>query len=206
MTRGNKLGLGNCTQAIRRWIGLIALTAAISTVCFGLGPEGAIANGAESYGYDPTSAAVAVSDDPNAGRMCVDPVDPTNTCSDAIEAGSTPHASLSVIRQDSSRDRAAKAAHDVPIGPVAEKAHRIADRVLEKGAPFPGYKGGRNFENNGKGMLLPKSNANGSFTYREWDVNPYTKGVNRGSERLVTGSDGSAYYTTNHYETFTRFR
>lgn len=101
---------------------------------------------------------------------------------------------------------AAKAAHDVPIGPVAEKAHRIADRVAAKSAPFQGYKGGRNFENNGKGMLLPKSNADGPIKYREWDVNPYTKGVNRGPERLVTGSDGSAYYTTNHYDTFTRFR
>lgn len=101
---------------------------------------------------------------------------------------------------------ATKAAGDVPIGPVAEKAHKVADRVAARGAPLPGYKGGRAFENRGPGMKLPGSGPNGSITYREWDVNPYTKGVNRGSERLVMGSDGSAYYTTNHYDTFTRFR
>ncbi|HWH93963.1 MAG TPA: RHS repeat-associated core domain-containing protein [Baekduia sp.] len=102
---------------------------------------------------------------------------------------------------------AAKAVeHEVPIGPVAEKAWQTADRVAEKGAPFPGYKGGRVFENRGPGMRLPESGANGPIKYQEWDVNPYAKGVNRGGERLVTGSDGSAYYTTNHYDTFTRFR
>ncbi|WP_245581263.1 ribonuclease domain-containing protein [Propionicicella superfundia] len=42
--------------------------------------------------------------------------------------------------------------------------------------------------------------------YREWDVNPYTKGVNRGTERIVTGSDGSAYWTGDHYDTFLMFR
>ncbi|WP_425552676.1 ribonuclease domain-containing protein [Kribbella alba] len=34
------------------------------------------------------------------------------------------------------------------------------------------------------------------------DVNPKVKGVDRGSERLVTGSDGSAWYTTDHYQSF----
>lgn len=42
--------------------------------------------------------------------------------------------------------------------------------------------------------------------YREWDVNPHVKGVDRGAERLVTGSDGSAYSTRDHYDTFVRFR
>lgn len=43
-------------------------------------------------------------------------------------------------------------------------------------------------------------------TYREWDVNPYTKGVNRGTEWIVSGSDGSAYWTGDHYDTFLLFR
>jgi len=43
-------------------------------------------------------------------------------------------------------------------------------------------------------------------TYKEWDVNTYRRGVNRGQERLVTGSDGSAYYTDNHYKTFVRVK
>ena len=54
---------------------------------------------------------------------------------------------------------------------------------------------------------MPKTDANGKpITYREWDVNPSQPGVNRGAERLVTGSDGSAWYTSDHYQTFTRIR
>ncbi|MGO9868230.1 MAG: ribonuclease domain-containing protein [Rhodomicrobium sp.] len=44
------------------------------------------------------------------------------------------------------------------------------------------------------------------MTYQEWDVNPRVPGVNRGAQRLVTGSDGSAYYTDDHYKTFTQIR
>jgi guanyl-specific ribonuclease Sa len=50
--------------------------------------------------------------------------------------------------------------------------------------------------------LLPRSNG---VTYREWDVNPNVKGVNRGGERIVTGSDGTGYYTNDHYQRFTQF-
>lgn len=64
-----------------------------------------------------------------------------------------------------------------------------------------GYKGGRVFENT-QGRL-PETPG---VTYREWDVNPYVKGVNRGPERIVTGSDGSAYWTGDHYDTFLMFR
>ena len=30
------------------------------------------------------------------------------------------------------------------------------------------------------------------------------KGRSRGPERLITGSNGTAYYTNNHYRTFTK--
>ncbi|MFM8931982.1 MAG: ribonuclease domain-containing protein [Gemmataceae bacterium] len=42
--------------------------------------------------------------------------------------------------------------------------------------------------------------------YREWDVNPLRPGLNRGAERLITGSDGSAHYTLDHYDTFKKIR
>ena len=45
-----------------------------------------------------------------------------------------------------------------------------------------------------------------AISYQEWDVNPKVHNVNRGAERLVTGSDGSAYYTSDHYRTFTKVR
>ncbi len=64
-----------------------------------------------------------------------------------------------------------------------------------------GYVGGRTFFNREK--RLPKTDASGKkIKYREWDVHRKVKGKNRGAERLVTGSDGSAYYTKDHYRTF----
>jgi guanyl-specific ribonuclease Sa len=58
----------------------------------------------------------------------------------------------------------------------------------------------------GGGQVLPRFDPKGNpITYREYDVNPYTPGVNRGAERIVIGSDGSKYYTGDHYRTFVRF-
>ncbi|WP_461109531.1 ribonuclease domain-containing protein [Tessaracoccus terricola] len=39
----------------------------------------------------------------------------------------------------------------------------------------------------------------------KWDLYPQDAGP-RGMERLVTGSDGSAYYTRDHYESFVTMR
>lgn len=64
-----------------------------------------------------------------------------------------------------------------------------------------GYVGGRTFYNREK--RLPQTDANNQkIRYREWDVHPKKPGKSRGPERLVTGSDGTAYYTRDHYKTF----
>jgi ribonuclease T1 len=72
-----------------------------------------------------------------------------------------------------------------------------------------GYEGGRTFHNYGTNgeEALPRRDSRGkSISYREWDVNPKIAGKNRGPERLVTGSDGSAYFTSDHYRTFIKIR
>jgi len=69
----------------------------------------------------------------------------------------------------------------------------------------PGHKGGRVFKNDGRGggQQLPKNDGSGNaIKYKEYDVNPYKKGVDRGAGRIVQGSDGSSYYTNDHYKTF----
>jgi guanyl-specific ribonuclease Sa len=77
--------------------------------------------------------------------------------------------------------------------------------VDEHGDALPGYEGGRTFLNIER--RLPQADAQGRrVKYREWDVNPLRPGVNRGAERLVTGSDGSAYYTDDHYDSFRKIR
>ncbi len=72
-------------------------------------------------------------------------------------------------------------------------------------AGAPGTKGGDQWMN--RGGSLPKTNSSGkSITYREWDVNPKQPGHTRDAQRIIAGSDGSAYYTGDHYQTFTRMR
>ena len=64
--------------------------------------------------------------------------------------------------------------------------------VDQHGEAPDGFEGGRTFGNFEK--RLPQSDDKGrKIKYREWDVNPLRPGVNRGAERLVTGSDGSAH-------------
>jgi guanyl-specific ribonuclease Sa len=68
-----------------------------------------------------------------------------------------------------------------------------------------GYEGGRTFGN--YEHRLPANDKSGKrVKYREWDVNPHRAGVNRGVERLITGSDDTAWYTDDHYETFKQLR
>lgn len=88
---------------------------------------------------------------------------------------------------------------------------RVPAKVLEvynyirqnRDAP-QGYVGGRVFANREKRLPL-SDGTNKKIKYQEWDVNPKIKGVNRGAERLITGSDSSAYYTQDHYKTFIKF-
>jgi guanyl-specific ribonuclease Sa len=54
---------------------------------------------------------------------------------------------------------------------------------------------------------LPRTDAGGNpIQYQEWDVNERQPGQHRDAERIITGSDGSAWYTADHYRTFTRMR
>ncbi|MCF8603153.1 ribonuclease N1 [Gordonia sp. HY442] len=72
-------------------------------------------------------------------------------------------------------------------------------------ANAPGTHGGDTFRNS-EGRL-PKKTSNGKkISYQEWDVNPKQSGRGRDAERIVTGSNGSAYYTLDHYESFTAIR
>jgi ribonuclease T1 len=66
----------------------------------------------------------------------------------------------------------------------------------------PGYEGSRRFGNYER--VLPQSDDSGRrIQYQEWDVRPHLEHVNRGAERIVTGSDGRAWYTNDHYAHFT---
>lgn len=93
---------------------------------------------------------------------------------------------------------------DLPEG-VPAKVGKVLAYVDEHNKAMENYEGGRNFGNFER--LLPQKDEKGRpLRYREWDVNPLRRGVNRGAERLITGSDKSAYYTDDHYKTFKKIR
>jgi guanyl-specific ribonuclease Sa len=92
---------------------------------------------------------------------------------------------------------------------IPRKVAAVLKTIDESHQAPEGYEGGRKFLNLGRDgeQVLPRSDARGAqIQYREWDVNPHIAGKNRGTERLITGSDGSAYYTPDHYRTFLRIR
>lgn len=72
-------------------------------------------------------------------------------------------------------------------------------------ANAPGTKGGDTWRNQDRD-LPTKDSAGKPISYQEWDVNPKQRGQSRDAERIITGSDGSAWYTGDHYRTFTRMR
>ncbi|WP_375443306.1 ribonuclease domain-containing protein [uncultured Fibrella sp.] len=86
-------------------------------------------------------------------------------------------------------------------GQIPQKVYDVLTYVRANKRAMDGYVGGRrfgNFENH-----LPRSDTGGKpIQYQEWDVNPKVQGRNRGTERLIIGSDNRAWYTNDHYNTF----
>lgn len=93
--------------------------------------------------------------------------------------------------------------HNLSTSSIPDKAKQIANDIKNNnGTPPKEYKGGRTYKNfslEDGAQKLPEG-----VNYREYDVNPYVKGKNRGAERIVIGDDGSVWYTNDHYFTFTQ--
>ena len=78
-----------------------------------------------------------------------------------------------------------------------EKAYDLLAKIQKRdGIPLPGYIGGKTFRN--REHRLPTGR------YREYDVNRNIPGRPRDAERIVIEQgSGKAYYTSDHYRTFT---
>ena len=68
-----------------------------------------------------------------------------------------------------------------------------------------GTKGGTTWANK-DGVLPLTDNAGNPIHYLKWDVNHNRPGQPRDAERIVTGDDGSAWYTPDRFQTFERMR
>lgn len=88
-----------------------------------------------------------------------------------------------------------------PQDPIPVHARETLSYIRKHGYAPPGFVGGRVFGNY-EGQLPRYDTRRKRIEYREWDVRARAEGRNRGAERLVTGSDGRAWYTADHYRTF----
>jgi ribonuclease T1 len=88
---------------------------------------------------------------------------------------------------------------------IPQKVYTVLRYVQSNGRPPEGYVGGRRFGNY-EGHLPRQDLSGQAIKYQEWDVNPKKQGKNRGAERLVTGSDRRAWYTRDHYNSFTEVK
>ncbi len=86
--------------------------------------------------------------------------------------------------------------HDGAKDPL-QKAKDLLEAIQQhEGKALPGYIGGGAFQN--RERRLPRGH------YREYDVNPKIRGRSRDAERIVIEQGtGRAYYTGDHYRTFT---
>ncbi|MEO6812628.1 MAG: ribonuclease domain-containing protein [Ginsengibacter sp.] len=84
---------------------------------------------------------------------------------------------------------------------IPQKVYDVLKYIRANNRAMDGYVGGRIFTNREK--IVPQTDDNGNpIQYQEWDVNPKIQGQNRGTERILTGSDGRAWYTNDHYQSF----
>ena len=84
---------------------------------------------------------------------------------------------------------------------IPQKVYDVLKYIRANHHALDGYVGGRVFTNREK--IVPQADDQRNLIdYQEWDVNPKVEGQNRGTERILTGSDGRAWYTNDHYQSF----
>ncbi len=123
----------------------------------------------------------------------------------AATSGVRPMQTGAIVNEVRVGDGQAVAPPEVPFGPVPANATDTLQVVRQTGQAPAGFVGGDPYHNRGPGYLPPMTADGAPISYQEWDVNPFTSRDARGLERIVTGSDGAAYYTSNHYTSFVQF-
>ncbi|TSD48266.1 ribonuclease N [Rhodococcus sp. KBS0724] len=119
-------------------------------------------------------------------------------------AGSATSSTSASVATSAQKSSAQQVSSDAPARVLATLVEIDAGRWPDS-ANAVGTKGGVTFRNS-EGRLPAVGAGGGRVVYQEWDVNPKKNGQGRDAERIVTGNDGSAWYTLDHYETFTRIR
>lgn len=114
------------------------------------------------------------------------------------------------------KEAATAQVQEVRTGPSTQRIYVVPERawqalrLIDAGtwpgpASAPGPPSGETWHNRA-GQLAPVDQTGTPITYREWDVDPEQESPDRDADRIVTGSDRSAWYSGDHYRTFTRMR
>ena len=142
-----------------------------------------------------TNSGVVQNTPPQYGEVSDDQNEPTQKSKKSRKDDNNNNASGSSV-QDNNTNQPSASSTNIP-----QKVYKILEYVKKTGKAPNGYVGGRNFQN--RERHLDSKDASGKkIVYQEWDVNPKKQGQNRGTERLVTGSDGRSWYTNDHYQSF----
>jgi ribonuclease T1 len=122
----------------------------------------------------------------------------------AYQAWSNPHASSTpapVEQKDTPTKTQSAGTPKQQQKGIPNQVYEVLAYIRQHDEAPPGVVGGRTFQNREKRLAL-KDNQGKAIKYQEWDVHKKVQGKNRGAERIVTGSDGTAWYTRDHYKTF----
>ncbi len=148
---------------------------------------------------DSDSSASSASSSWVTKSRCVQP------SSARAKPGATTKAAPSSSEPSSSAAKTTQqASTDAPARVLATLVEIDAGRWPDS-ANAPGTKGGITIRNS-EGRLPAVGAGGGRVVYQDWDVNAKKNGQGRDAERIVTGNDGSAWYTLDHYDTFVRIR
>lgn len=111
---------------------------------------------------------------------------------------------LSVVRGPGAAART-----DVPAIPD-EALSTLRHIETHNGSLPPGFKGNKPYTNvpgkDGEARFPAYTPGGDKITYTEYDIAAKVKNVDRGGRRILKGTDGSVWYTDDHYKTVVRMR
>jgi ribonuclease T1 len=171
---------------------LLALTHLLSMSC---------SNGSKGKATDETAQINATAPQPRNNRDVVPPYSDQNSAQTDDQTEPTQGNKKNKSRKSKGNGQSDNGIQSQTSGNIPQKVYTVLKYIREHNDAPDGYVGGRNFQNR-EGRLDKKDASGKKIAYQEWDVNPKKRGVNRGAERLVTGSDNRAWYTNDHYKNF----
>ena len=126
----------------------------------------------------------------------------------AVDGATETAYAVQMLGEDIGRYRGSRAEKAGSESGIPQKAKDALDKIDKDAKSYlEDHYGGVEYKNRPNTKIgetkIPNKNIT---TYIEYDINPYKYGKSRGTERIVIGLDGSAWYTPDHYKTWYQIR